>query len=329
MNSPPPPPWPAISVIIVTKQRHELAQKAVASVLQTDYPPVLREIVVVEETDTPRPIEGDGVAYHTIPLEHRGIGYIRNVAIGHATHALIVFTDDDCLVASTWLTELIRPFLDHPDTGAVAGAVKVPPCGPVGQCENILGFPGGGMKYVHRARGRVIPLPTFSTCNGAINRRVTGPVSFESGCRMGGEDELLSRRISSAHPVLYTPDAVVYHQPRDNIRRVFQWFVRRGLARIEILPHVEHARRTIRHLLWISPAFRLLLITGLAALLRLPIFPVWALCFLAYYTAVLFKYRWSRAYYPSMQTFLLIPLVKLVMDIALDYGSIKAWLHWS
>jgi len=315
--------WPKISIIIVSKLRHDLIQQAIACILQAEYPTEKCDIVVVEETDNPQPLETPCVSYHTIPLEHRGVGFIRNEALKFATHDIVVFTDDDCIVDPTWLQELIRPFLDHPETGAVAGAVFVPDCGPVGQCENILGFPGGGVKYVHRANGQLIPLPTFSTCNCAVNRKQTGPISFEENCRKGGEDELLSRRIASNHAILYNPAAIVRHQPRDSIQRVFNWFIRRGQARIEMLPYTGNTQRAIRHMLFISPLMRFLFITLLLLLLRLPLIPFWTLCFLLYYLAILYKYRWCQTFFPSIKTRALLPIVKLTMDLALDLGSLK------
>ncbi len=66
--------WPAVSVIIVTRGRHEAAIEAVRSVLQVDYPAEKLEVVVIEETEDPSPIEGDQVRYVAIPMRNLGLG---------------------------------------------------------------------------------------------------------------------------------------------------------------------------------------------------------------------------------------------------------------
>ena len=153
--------WPSVSVIIVTKGHHDLAKDAVDSVLATEYPIDRRQMVVVEETNKPKPIEGRGVEYHTIPERNLGVAFARNQGVRYAQHKIIAFTDDDCLVEKRWLKEIVKPLLKSDDVAAVAGSVLLPDCGPIGQCENILGFPGGGVKFIHAAQGKTISLPTF------------------------------------------------------------------------------------------------------------------------------------------------------------------------
>jgi glycosyltransferase involved in cell wall biosynthesis len=315
--------WPPVSVIIVSRQRPASARRAVASVQAADYPGQ-RQIILLEETDHPDPPGNPDILYHTIPLEHKGVGYIRNRALQYAAHPITAFTDDDCTVDRNWLKELVRPFLEQPDTGATAGAVRVPPCGPVGQCENILGFPGGGLRYVEHAHGKWISMHTFSTCNCAVYRTVTGPITFDEQCRAGGEDELLSRSISQQHPLLYNPAATVLHAPRDRLDRVFQWFVRRGHARVEMMRRQSGKRKRVWHMLLISPLFRLLLVTLLALLVRCPLPWAWIGAGSLYYLALCWRYRWSRRYFPRPATLILLPIVKLVMDLGRDIGMLQA-----
>ena len=60
---------------------------------------------------------------------------------------------------------LLVPFQEDSDVLGVAGAIAVQDCGLIGYAENILGFPGGGLRYAHHAKGH--------TGQHAIYRRAT------------------------------------------------------------------------------------------------------------------------------------------------------------
>jgi len=318
--------WPPVSVIIITKNRHADAVQAVESVLQDDYPSGLREVWVVEETSAPDPIVGNGVHYHVLPPENRGFAWARNSAVRLAAYELLVFVDDDCRVEPGWLKSLVAPLLERSEIVAVAGAVRVPPCGPVGECESILGFPGGGVKYLERAQGAVIPTATFSTCNCAVRKSVLQRAGgFDERYRRGGEDEYLSLAMARLGLIVYAPQAVVRHAPRDDWFRVFGWFVRRGQARWDALGKDGYACKALLTQALISPCIRLACLLGLAALLGLPLLPVLGVTLCAYLAVVGWRYRWARRYYPSLKTLLILPLVKTVMDLGMDFGIMKAW----
>lgn len=311
---------PNVSVVIVTKGRPAIVVRAVESVLNTVYPIDKRQVVVLEETDTPRPICRQSVVYRTIPERGLGFGFARNEALRHTVHPLIVFADDDCVVERDWLIEIVTP-IKAGDAVAVGGAVLVPTCGPVGQCENILGFPGGGVRYLNDAKGRVVPCQTFSTCNCAVLRTVLDRSGgFNPALRYGGEDELLSRTIAEVGPIVYNPKAVVRHWPRDGLFRVASWFARRGRSRVDLLRHSPRKREMVLGMIKNSPILRLLAVLAVLHLNGLAVFGSLAALCVAYYSVILWRYRWSRQYYPALRTFLVIPLVKVTMDVGMDVG---------
>ncbi|MBN1674486.1 MAG: glycosyltransferase [Kiritimatiellae bacterium] len=317
--------WPAVSVIVITKGRHALAERAVDSILAADYEKGKRQIVVLEETDAPTPIEGNGVDYHTIPVQGLGFGHARNKALEHAKHDIVAFTDDDCQVEEDWLRELIRPLMETPDAAASAGAVLVPACGAVGQCENILGFPGGGVRYVHAANSAPRHVGTFSTCNCAVRRSaLSEPIEFPESLRNGGEDAIVSRRIAAEHPIVFTPFARVRHAPRDSLRGVFRWFVRRGVASVQMTALTPSAAAHVRWMLTNSPCVRLAGVVAAGLVLGVAVPGLLGALLLLYYGLVLWRFRWARRYYPSLKTWLMVPLVKATMDAGMDVGIAKA-----
>jgi len=314
-----------VSVVIISKNNRRLLEQAVVSVGRVDYPRSKLQVVVLEETDDPRQ-PASWVDYHTIPVRNLGFGFARNAALRFARHPLVIFTDDDCTVAPDWIRELTGPLLESPDIAAVGGAVLVPACGAVGQCENILGFPGGGMRYVHTASGQTVRRSTFSTCNCAVRRSaIDAAGGFDESMIYGGEDERISRAIGRGGTIVYRPGAVVYHRPRDSLRSVFGWFVRRGYA--QAYRTVTECKRSRRPAAFMRNA----LAPRAAALAALSAVSGWGMrlflpVLLLYYCRLLWKYRWARRYYPSPATTLMVPLVRTVMDAGRDWGTLKGLL---
>lgn len=310
---------PPISVLICTKGHHLDVIKTVDSIKNCGYPSELVHIAVLEETDTPEPI--DGTDYHTLPLLHKGFGYARNQSIKLAKHELVVFADDDCLAEPGWLESLIRPLVEQPELLATAGLVRLPPCGPIGECESILGFPGGGVKLLHQSGGQPMTTSTFSTCNCAVRlHAILTAGGFDESQQFGREDETLSQHIAASGHILFVPNAVVRHAPRDCFRSIWPWFFRRGRsagANFRDWPYF------LRINIWI----RLVVIIVLCLLLKIPIIPALLLLGALSYLAILRRFTWARTYYPAHKTIRVLPIVRWVMDAAMSAGVLFEWLH--
>ncbi|MFO0730165.1 MAG: glycosyltransferase [Nitrospiraceae bacterium] len=202
-----------ISIILCSMDRHADLEQAVASVRRSGPIGSTAEIVVVEEADEPKPV--DGTRYVHLPRAGRGFGYARNVGVKTATGELLLFLDDDCRAERGWAEALIQPFAADGDVLGVAGSVAVQGCGPVGYAENILGFPGGGLRYLHESGGQVVPTRHLSTCNCAYRRRALEQVGgFPEEAQAGSEDALAAERVARLGSCRYQPNAVVYHRTR-------------------------------------------------------------------------------------------------------------------
>lgn len=319
--------WPSVSVILVTKDHHADAEAAVASIMRSSYPNKSVEIIVIEETNLHRPIIGVSVKYHAIPVRNLGVGYARNQGVSKATGDVLAFTDDDCIVDKDWLKEIVRPLVEKSDAEATAGAVLVPECGVVGRCENILGFPGGGLKYLHAAGGKIVPMATFSTCNCAVRRSLKhARFRFHEGFVYAGEDELLSREISETSPVLYNPAAMVVHKPRDSYFGVFTWFMKRGQARVEMLRYQNYRRDLLVSTLYTSQFLRLLSIIGICMSTGIPVAVGLFVMFALYYLSVIWRHSWVLSCDNGWHTLAILPFVKAVMDAGMDAGIIRTVL---
>lgn len=289
------------------------------------------EIVVVEETDTPTSIEG--VKYVPHPVANRGFPFARNLAVRHASGDILVFLDDDCMIQGDWLVNLLEAF-KNPGAVGVQGGVAVPSTsGPIGWAESIIGFPGGGIRRIIESNGITEPTTEISTLNAAYRREVVEAVGgFDERLKFGGEDDFLAKKACKRGSCSFAPAAVVTHKPRGNLRDIWKWFVRRG--RVDIfftrIHDYESPRRyslltVLRSSLSIKfllPVFVLLLVSSAWSFIFIVLFlPLFSAVQMGRYFGV---WRKSGAPLPCL---VLIPIVKLTMDLAADWGRFRGMLR--
>ncbi|MFQ5744364.1 MAG: glycosyltransferase family 2 protein [Acidobacteriota bacterium] len=311
-----------ISIVICSKDRADELQHAVASIRSSGKAGCSAEIVIVEETASPRSIPD--VKYIHLTDEGRGFGHARNLGVRQTSHDLVLFIDDDCEAEAGWVEALSAPLLEDPELLGVAGSVRVRDCNLIGYAENILGFPGGGLRYLHQAQERVVPTRYLSTCNCAYRRRaIERAGGFPEDAAEGGEDFLLAERVCTLGRCAYARDAAVYHRPRGNLRAIFRWFARRGRSEWLILARGRNRFDLLRSLLRSSWTLR-----SLATLIALLLWPRLALLLpfatLTYYGAILWRFRFARLYPSHRRAWWLVPIVKLTMDLGTEAGRWQA-----
>jgi len=312
---------PTISVLICTKDRRDDVARALASLRADGVERDGVEIVVVEETARPQPIAG--VRYVPLPPEGRGFAHVRNRAVDVAKGSLLVFVDDDCEVERGWLEALLAPMAD-PAVAGTAGAVLVRDCNAVGYAENILGFPGGGLRYLAAAGGRVVPTRFLSTCNCVYRRAaIEGVGGFSPLASLGGEDSLLAERISARWPCRYAPGAVVYHKPRQRLAAIFPWFIRRGRAELRILPGKARPGAVVLALVRGSTLLRLAAAALVLAWLPWPVAVTLPVALAAYYGALLSRFAFAWRYPTHRGGFWLAPLVRVIADAGAEVGRLR------
>lgn len=312
---------PTVSVCIITKDRRPLLAQALKSIEELDYPREKLEVVVVEDTD--RPLAPPGVVYIARPRDTKGRSFARNLSVQASTGEILAFTDDDCVVDRKWLRELVTPMLLDPAIAGVAGAVLPRQSTLMGLCEHVLGYPGGGLPYLHAAAGKLVETRQLNTVNCAYRRQVV----FEAGgfhpkSVLSGEDYLLSEEVTKRHRCLFNPRAIVYHEPRGDLRKLFVRFFNFGRGEIELLGFTDERLRLVR--LMMRESVGLKYVGLLLVLLLAELNPLWILAVAAaHYGALLFSYRFITRYIPRRDVLLAAPAVRFVADLGLDCG--RAW----
>ena len=311
-----------VSILICSRGRHADLERLVASLKAMTLSRPF-EIVVVEETDDPSPIAGTQYTSH--PLVCRGIPYARNLAVANSSGSIIVFLDDDCLISDGWLNRLLGPLIDSSVVGAQGGVAVPESSNAIGWAESMLGFPGGGIRRVCQARSKLQETKEISTLNCAYRRWVFDKVGgFDERLRYGGEDYLFAKNACVHGRCVFVPDAVVSHRPRGSLAKVFFWFHRRGRAEFilartgwEIKTFISYWLRSslllkilvLIILVWLSSTKALVLFTSIGL----------------YYVATFLKYyRDCQGCGAPSESFMILPVVKLIMDLAIDCGRFSS-----
>jgi glycosyltransferase involved in cell wall biosynthesis len=122
-------PTPLISVVLCTRNRADLLDKAIASVVAQDFPSECYEIVIVDNgsSDHTRQIadryaERPNIRY--ILEEQVGLCVARNTGWQAASASYVALFDDDAIARPGWLAAIARTFQrSRSDVGIIGGRV--------------------------------------------------------------------------------------------------------------------------------------------------------------------------------------------------------------
>ena len=314
---------PFISIVIISRDRHELLEGAVKSILKMDYPSERYEIVVVEEGD--KPFAVSQTKYVFLPRRNLGLGYARNQGVTHSKGEIILFTDDDCIVDKNWANEMVRAIAENKVKG-VAGTTLAQKGNSIGRCEEILGFPGGGLKRHLKANGKITPTKLLSGCNCGYAKKIFGTMKFEEKGygALGADDYVLGIKVSEKYGCVYNPNAIVYHKPRGSLVKIIKWFERRRIN--EFLVNEKNWGKKNYGVFFRSwyqiVLFRIGVLLGL--ILGGKLTSMIAVCFILLYILVLYLRHYKIvAYRRDYSVLFVLPFVKIFMDIGILKAEIK------
>jgi GT2 family glycosyltransferase len=316
------------SIVIPTKGRRESMLRTLDAVLFCLPSDIDLEIIVIEETGTPQPIREERVKYCPIPERGLGFGYVRNLGLRKAKGSIVIFIDDDVMPSQNWFDNLFEPFSEDSVVG-VQGGVTVPATSnAIGWAESILGFPGGGIARVLQAKGENRTTKEISTLNCAYRKWVIEEVGgFDENLILGSEDFLLAKQACLYGRCLFVPDALVYHEARGSLKKIWHWFVRRGRAQMRLVKLRKLKETNLVSILKESISFKSLLVVLAGALFPRFLILIIFIALVAYFVLQLKRYLWPwKLSNAPVKTIFLLPFVKLVMDSGMDWGRVRGLL---
>jgi glycosyltransferase involved in cell wall biosynthesis len=113
---------PPVSVVICTCNRGDSVVATLETVLANTHPNF--EVILVDQSDDQdtanaiKRFQSDRRLIY-IYSDTKGVGRSKNIGISHARGEIVVFTDDDCTVPTTWLEIVAELFAQYPRVGVI------------------------------------------------------------------------------------------------------------------------------------------------------------------------------------------------------------------
>jgi len=119
--------WPAVGVVVPTRDRPELLTRAIAAILEQDYEGPIRILVVYDqaEPDQRRESAGDRPVQVLANARTPGLAGARNTGIEAIDTELVAFCDDDDVWAPNKLRDQVTALRHHPEAEMVTCAMEV------------------------------------------------------------------------------------------------------------------------------------------------------------------------------------------------------------
>ena len=114
---------PPVSAVIITRDRHELLERCVRSIIDNTYRPL--QIVIVDNgsTESQRAIEAFLYEIESdVPIEHLvtppiSFARMRQMTVDHSTGDYLLSIDDDCVAEPDAVANMVRHFEADPRIG--------------------------------------------------------------------------------------------------------------------------------------------------------------------------------------------------------------------
>ncbi len=208
---------PPVSLIICSRNRPGLLQDTVESVLKGEEVPA--EIVIVDQSERAHPLlssytQARHAAIHYLWSSTRGLSRARSIAVDAASHDILVFLDDDMLVAPDWFGSIVRALLAAGPEAVVTGQVLPTAAELPGGFQLSIKVDPKPALYRGRigrdelAGGHMATYRSVLAAVGGFDERLGPGSSFPAA----EDNDLGFRLLEAGYSIRYVPEAVVYHR---------------------------------------------------------------------------------------------------------------------
>jgi cellulose synthase/poly-beta-1,6-N-acetylglucosamine synthase-like glycosyltransferase len=275
---------PAVSLLIAAYNEEEHISEKLENLRALNYPPGKLQVVIVSDgsTDTTntrlRQISEPWLQV-VIQAQRRGKAGALQVALAHAQHDILVFSDASTLFAPDALRKLVRHFC-NPAVGAVCGALHFEASPESQQTE------GAYWKYetiLRMMEGRLGATLTPSGAIYAVRRKAYHPPATNALV----DDIITSMNVRRlGYGVHYDPEAMAVDHPPTSVAGEFKRRVRIAIGSFRALPTLLTVRLRgftvfafLSHkvLRWLAPFLMLSLLVSNLLLIRTPLYLVFFL----------------------------------------------------
>lgn len=296
---------PEVTVIIPAKEAENKIEKCLEAISNQTITPY--EIIVVDGHSKDNTVaKAQKFNVKIIYEEYRTVGGARKIGVENAKGQYVAFTDSDCIPKVDWLENLLTEF-NECVVGVGGATVNM---GKGIWRESISVALNSFLGSATSVQDRVLPtkryVKSISGCNSIYRRANLVKVgNFNPTLRMN-EDTEISKRLLSVGKILYTPNAIVFHNQdrglKDFARRMYMF----GAGR---------AQNKLLDLQVIPPMLALLTLVFLFASIKVFIFMISLYtCILIIFDILLFRNHKKLLYLLS------IPLIFMLEHISYTLG---------
>ena len=225
--------WPKVTVAVCAYNAADTLDECLTSLGRLTYPDY--EVVVIN--DGSRDATGAIARRHgfakVIDTPNGGLSAARNIALQHATGAIVAYTDADVRVGEDWLTYLVQPMLTSDVVGS--GGPNVAPADDPWMAQCVARAPGAPTHVLLDNRiAEHVP-----GCNMAFKREVLLDVGgFNPLYVRAGDDVDLCWRIQArGWKIGFSPAALVWHHHRATLRGYWRQQAGYGEGERWLMPH--------------------------------------------------------------------------------------------
>jgi glycosyltransferase involved in cell wall biosynthesis len=234
------------TVVIPTKDRHEVLPASIQSLLAQTDPP--QRIVVVDASDDPIRLDVETGEVELVLLRHEpSTSGQRNFGVAHVETPLVLFLDDDVELPPDYVETLKRRWAERGGLEALGAATGTParPApmgGPLAQIYRRVfqlhiqerGVPHNTLRLSQKVRFRLDPpepvlIPVNSTMASLYRTDLARKHPFDehfSGYALG-EDHDMSFRVAREAPILHVPEVAYVHAWSEGSRgSARRWYYR-------------------------------------------------------------------------------------------------------
>ncbi|PSF37810.1 glycosyl transferase [Aphanothece hegewaldii CCALA 016] len=209
------------SIIIATYNRPIQLTSCLEALTQIDYREF--EVIVVDDgsSESLQPIIlpfQSRLKLTLIEQKNQGPAAARNAGAKIATGDYIVFTDDDCIPQSTWLTALAKSLQVNPNNLVGGKILNALPDNPYASTSQ--GIIDVVYDYYHTVSK---PLRFFASNNFALSREAFNDLGGFNETFWASEDrEFCDRWLQAGYSLTYIPEAIIFHAHDLNLSSFWQ-----------------------------------------------------------------------------------------------------------
>lgn len=235
------PPWPMVSIIMPVRQEADFIEKAVRSILASDYPADRIEVLVVDGMSTDethsivQSLAAEDERVRLLDNPERIVPHAMNTGIRAARGEIILRVDGHALIATDFVRQSVQALFDHPEAWCAGGAVTTLARTYVGRAiAGAMTSPVGVGNAMFRLGSFEGYVDTIAW--GAYWKWVFERIGlFDEELIRNQDDELNLRLILAGGKIWMTPKVQSEYYPRTTLGKLARQYYQYGFWRIRTI----------------------------------------------------------------------------------------------